>query len=150
MKKAILTINLISILFVLSLSARVLPQDVIWNSDESGYYTIKNNSIVLVSTVGKKDKDILTSSDVSGMEIESFFFSQDKKKVLIFTNSVRVWRYNTRGDYFVYDLKSKDGHRLGSSLPEKSLMFAKFSPNSRSVAYVSKEIIPNSFRNSST
>ena len=114
MKKAILTINVISILFVLSLSARVLPQDVIWNSDESGYYTIKNNSIVLVSTVGKKDKDILTSSDVSGMEIESFFFSQDKKKVLIFTNSVRVWRYNTRGDYFVYDLKSKDGHRLGS------------------------------------
>ena len=150
MKKAILTINLISILFVLSLSARVLPQDVIWNSDESGYYTIKNNSIVLVSTVGKKDKDILTSSDVSGMEIESFFFSQDKKKVLIFTNSVRVWRYNTRGDYFVYDLKSKDGHRLGSSLPEKSLMFAKFSPDGKNVAYVSKEIIPNSFRNSST
>ena len=91
MKKAILTINLISILFVLSLSARVLPQDVIWNSDESGYYTIKNNSIVLVSTVGKKDKDILTSSDVSGMEIESFFFSEDRKKVLIFTNSVKFF-----------------------------------------------------------
>mgnify|MGYP001204582875 FL=1 len=145
MKKAIIFINLISMFFILSLSARVLPQDVIWNNDETGYYTIKKNSIVLVSTVGKKDKDILTSSDVGDMKIESFFFSEDRKKVLIFTNSVRVWRYNTRGNYFVYDLKSKDGHRLGSSLPENSLMFAKFSPDGKNIAYVSKEIIPNSF-----
>ena len=40
--------------FNIDIDARVLPQDVIWNNDETGYYTIDENSIVLVSTIGKK------------------------------------------------------------------------------------------------
>ena len=150
MKKTIYTFNLLLLIVNISSLARVLPQDVIWNDDETGYYVVKNNSIVLVSTKGKEDKIILSSADVSDMKIESFSFSQNMSKALIFTNSKRVWRYNTRGDYWVYDLESRNGKRLGSDLPEASLMFAKFSPDSKKVAYVSKEIIPNSFRNSST
>ncbi len=150
MKKTILCLTLIYSFFNIDIDARVLPQDVIWNNDETGYYTIDENSIVLVSTIGKKDKKILSSEDVKNKKIESFSFSQDKKNVLIFTNSVRVWRYNTRGNYWVYNLKTKQGKRLGSTLPDRSLMFAKFSPNGEKIAYVSKEIIPNSFRNSST
>ena len=150
MKKTILCLTLIYSFFNIDIDARVLPQDVIWNNDETGYYTIDENSIVLVSTIGKKDKKILSSEDVKNKKIESFSFSQDKKNVLIFTNSVRVWRYNTRGNYWVYNLKTKQGKRLGSTLPDRSLMFAKFSPNGKKIAYVSKEIIPNSFRNSST
>ena len=48
------------ILFLIStnLFGRVLPNDVVWNENETGYYTIKENSIVLVSTRGKKDKII--------------------------------------------------------------------------------------------
>ena len=150
MKKTIYTFNLLLLIVNISALARVLPQDVIWNDDETGYYVVKNNSIVLVSTKGKEDKIILSSADVSDMKIESFGFSKNMSKALIFTNSKRVWRYNTRGDYWVYDLESRNGKRLGSDLPEASLMFAKFSPDSKKVAYVSKEIIPNSFRNSST
>ena len=150
MKKTILCLTLIYSFFNIDIDARVLPQDVIWNNDETGYYTIDENSIVLVSTIGKKDKKILSSEDVKNKKIESFSFSQDKKNVLIFTNSVRVWRYNTRGNYWVYNLKTRQGKRLGSTLPDRSLMFAKFSPSGEKIAYVSKEIIPNSFRNSST
>ena len=98
------------ILFLIStnLFGRVLPNDVVWNENETGYYTIKENSIVLVSTRGKKDKIILTSSQINNIKIEAFSFSQSKNKVLLFTESVKVWRYNTRGDYWVYDFDKKD------------------------------------------
>ena len=80
MKKTILCLTLIYSFFNIDIDARVLPQDVIWNNDETGYYTIDENSIVLVSTIGKKDKKILSSEDVKNKKIESFSFSQDKKK----------------------------------------------------------------------
>lgn len=38
--------------------------------------------------------------------VEEFTLSSDEQKLLIFTNSERVWRSNTRGDYWVVDLKS--------------------------------------------
>ena len=140
MKKTILYLTLIYSFFNIDIDARVLPQDVIWNNDETGYYTIDENSIVLVSTIGKKDKKILSSEDVKNKKIESFSFSQDKKNVLIFTNSVRVWRYNTRGNYWVYNLKTKQGKRLGSTLPDRSIMFAKFSPNGKKIFPIGREL----------
>ena len=140
------------ILFFIStnLFGRVLPSDVVWNENETGYYTIKENSIVLVSTRGKKDKIILTSSQVNNIRIESFSFSQSKNKVLLFTESVKVWRYNTRGDYWVYDFNKNEMQKLGREMSSSSLMFAKFSPNENFVAYVSKEKSDSGTRNSST
>ncbi len=69
--------------------------------------------------------------------MEDYRWSNDEKKVLIFNNSQRVWRTNTKGDYWVLDLESKNLHQLGKTLPASSLMFAKFSPDGSSVAYVS-------------
>jgi dipeptidyl-peptidase-4 len=134
----------------INLSGRVLPNDIVWNESETGYYTIKDNNIVLVSTRGKEDKVILSSSQVNNLEIESFSFSQSKNKILIFTQSVKVWRYNTRGDYWVYDFKKNEIQKLGRNMSSSSLMFAKFSPNERFVAYVSKEKSESGIRNSST
>ena len=134
----------------INLFGRVLPNDVVWNESETGYFTIKDNNIVLVSTRGKEDKVILSSSQVNNLEIESFSFSQSKNKILIFTQSVKVWRYNTRGDYWVYDFKKNEIQKLGRNMSSSSLMFAKFSPNERFVAYVSKEKTESGIRNSST
>ena len=134
----------------INLFGRVLPNDVVWNESETGYFTIKDNNIVLVSTRGKEDKVILSSSQVNNLEIESFSFSQSKNKILIFTQSVKVWRYNTRGDYWVYDFKKNEIQKLGRNMSGSSLMFAKFSPNERFVAYVSKEKSESGIRNSST
>ena len=139
--------------FILSsnIYARVLPQDIIWNDDESGYYIIKDNSIVLVSTQGEDDKTILASSSVNNVHFKSFNFSVRKDKLLIFTNTVKVWRYETRGDYWVYDFNTRKATKIGAAMPESSLMFAKFSPDGSSVAYVSKEnSSSDKIRNSST
>ena len=134
----------------MNLFGRVLPNDVIWNENETGYYTIKENNIVLVSTKGKGDKIILSSSQIKNLEIESFSFSQNKNKVLIFTESVKVWRYNTRGDYWVYDFSKGELQKLGRDMSSSSLMFAKFSPDANFVAYVSKEKSESGIRTSST
>ena len=134
----------------INLFGRVLPNDVIWNDNETGYYTIKDNNIVLVSTRGKDDKIILSSSQINNLEIESFSFSQSKNKILIFTESVKVWRYNTRGDYWVYDFTKGDIQKLGRDMSSSSLMFAKFSPDENFVAYVSKEKSESGIRTSST
>ncbi|MGB0524680.1 MAG: DPP IV N-terminal domain-containing protein [Flammeovirgaceae bacterium] len=72
------------------------------------------------------------------LRIESFSLSPDATKVLIFTNSSRVWRSNTQGDYWVYDFSSDQLKQLGQQFEASSLMFAKFSANNQYVAYVHK------------
>ena len=73
--------------------------------------------------------------------IRSISWSQNNDKVLVYNNTRRVWRYDTRGDYWVLNLKTGDLKQLGKNLPESSLMFAKFSPDASRVAYVSKNNI---------
>jgi dipeptidyl-peptidase-4 len=80
---------------------------------------------------------LLTPKDASDpLYVEKFSFSKDESKMLLFTNSARVWRANTRGDYWVYDLQKQTLTQLGSQFPESTLMFAKFSDDQSQVAYV--------------
>ncbi|WP_028377527.1 S9 family peptidase [Leeuwenhoekiella sp. MAR_2009_132] len=71
------------------------------------------------------------------LSIADFSLSKDESKVLIFTNTSRVWRSNTKGDYWVYDFDTNKLKQLGTQLQASSLMFAKFSEDNRYVAYVS-------------
>lgn len=71
------------------------------------------------------------------LTVRSIIWSEDNSRVLIYNNTKRVWRYDTRGDYWVLDLKEGTPRQLGKGLPESSLMFAKFSPAGDRVAYVS-------------
>ena len=77
------------------------------------------------------------SGEDQALQIADFSLSNDESKVLIFTNTSRVWRSNTKGDYWVYDLDTKALKQLGAELPSSSLMFAKFSDSNENVAYVS-------------
>ena len=72
----------------------------------------------------------------NALDIDDYAWSGDGQQLLIFTNTRRVWRNNTRGDYWILDLRSRRLHQVGSDAPESSLMFAKFSPDSTKVAYV--------------
>ena len=71
------------------------------------------------------------------LKIDSFKFSEDESRVLIYTNSQRVWRQKTRGDYWVLEVGSPGSLRqLGGDAEPATLMFAKFSPDGTRVAYV--------------
>ncbi len=68
--------------------------------------------------------------------IHGFEFSDDESKLLIFTNSQRVWRRNTRGDFWVLDIAARKLSKLGGSVAPSSMMFAKFSPDASKIAFV--------------
>lgn len=69
------------------------------------------------------------------LDVQGYEWSGDGRKLLVFTNSRRVWRTNTRGDYWALDRDSGALKQLGGDAPESSLMFAKFSPDGTRVAY---------------
>jgi dipeptidyl-peptidase 4 len=81
-------------------------------------------------------KRLIPQGALSPVDIEGFEFSSDESKLLIYTNSRRVWRRNTRGDYWMMDVASGDLKKLGGDAEPSSLMFAKFSPDGSKVAFV--------------
>jgi dipeptidyl-peptidase-4 len=72
------------------------------------------------------------------LPIEGYQWSEDGTKLLVFTNTARVWRSNTRGDYWVLDRTSGRLQQIGADRPESSLMYAKFSPDGTRVGFVSE------------
>lgn len=70
------------------------------------------------------------------LAVEGYTWSKDGSHLLIFTNSRKVWRENTRGDFWVLDMRTRALHRVGANTEPSTLMFAKFSPDGSHVAYV--------------
>ncbi len=68
--------------------------------------------------------------------IDDYTWSDDGRRLLVYTNSQRVWRQDTRGDYWVLDLDDWDLYQLGGHADPSTLMFAKFSPDGGRVGYV--------------
>lgn len=80
--------------------------------------------------------DLVPSLEDSPLSIEGYKFSADLSLVLIYTNSKRVWRTNSRGDYWVLDRTNRQLQKVGKFAKPSSLMFAKLSPTGEKVAYV--------------
>jgi dipeptidyl-peptidase-4 len=76
------------------------------------------------------------ASAPTALAIDGYAWSADRSRLLVYTNSRRVWRQNTRGDYWLLDRASGALRRIGGDAPEASLMFAKLSPDATRVAYV--------------
>jgi dipeptidyl-peptidase-4 len=82
-------------------------------------------------------KHLIPEGETEPLSIADYQWSKDGKKLLIYTNTKRVWRRNTKGDYWVVDLQTWKLQKMGGREAKPStLMFAKFSPDSRKVAYV--------------
>ncbi len=100
-------------------------------SDIVAYETASGKRSVLVTA-----KQLIPAGAKDSLSIDDYAWSADNKQLLIFTNAQKVWRQRTRGDYWVLRLADGRLTRLGANAPATSLMFAKFSPNGASVAYV--------------
>jgi len=115
-----------------------------WAKDGNSYYVAEGVAIMQYSLPSFDKKEIVDSvklkpsAGTKALSVRSFSFSDDGKKVLIYTNSKRVWRQDTRGDYWLLDLATNQLKQLGEGRPASSLMFAKFSPDGNKVAYVSE------------
>jgi len=120
-----------------------------WLADGSGYTTVERSTALRGGDdIVRYDpetgaRDILVAAErfvpSAGSEplgIDNYVWSDDGSKLLLYTNSQRVWRQNTRGDYWVIDLENGGLQQLGGGAEPATLMFAKFSPDATRVGYV--------------
>jgi dipeptidyl-peptidase-4 len=71
------------------------------------------------------------------LDIDDYEWAAGDSLLLVFTNTRKVWRRNTRGDYWVLNRNSGTLKKLGGpDAAEATLMYAKFSPKDGRVAYV--------------
>lgn len=114
-----------------------------WTKDGNSFYRFEQNEIVQITLPANEKKVILSKQQLTAagqntpLNVNLFTFSDDNQKILLYTHATRVWRINTRGNYWVFDLKSNELKKIGKGRPDRSLMFAKFSPDGSDVAYVS-------------
>ena len=124
-----------------------------WVEDGKGYTTLEasqlEGSFDLVRyetnsgdrTILVSSKDLIPDGEEQPLKISNYIWSNDRNMLMIFTNTKRVWRRNTRGDYWILHLETKELRKVGADFPESSLMFAKFSPDDSRIGFVSKHNI---------
>ncbi|WP_235832993.1 S9 family peptidase [Arcticibacter tournemirensis] len=118
-------------------------QETQWTSDGYFYYKLEKGAIIQtdsrtgVNTEVVSTKMLTMPGSSTAIPVRRFMFSADRQKLLIMNNTKRVWRYDTKGDYYLYDLKTGTLKQLGKRLPSSSLMYAKISPDGTKAAYVS-------------
>ncbi|WP_316766253.1 S9 family peptidase [Pedobacter frigiditerrae] len=115
-----------------------------WTKDGSGYYQNVGGEIVTITLPKNERKTVISRqlltpvTGASPIAVRSFQLNDAGTKALIYTNTKRVWRQDSRGDYWVADIANNTLKQIGKGKPASSLMFAKFSPDATKVAYVSE------------
>jgi len=117
-----------------------------WTADGTGRYENNSGAIVKVNNSTGAETELmpakaLTTTTGGFIEIADFSVHSNETKILLFTNTAKVWRYKTRGNYYLYDVSARFIRQIGAKLPDQSLLYAKLSPDATKVAYVSKNNI---------
>ena len=120
-----------------------------WLADGSGYTTLERSPdfeeaddiIRYDPSTGTRTVLIPAAALVPGegiepLKIDDYHWSEDGSLLLVFTNTKKVWRRNTRGDYWLLDRTTGKFQKLGGNTPASVLMFAKLSPDGTRVAWV--------------
>ncbi len=127
-----------------------------WLNDGSGYLAIETPKTLQSDDSKSNDKEIVQYDSATlarkvlvsakqltptgaeqALKIDDYHFSDDRTKLLIYTNSKKVWRSNSRGDYWLFNFATNTLKQLGGeNVANSQLMFAKFSPDASKVAYV--------------
>lgn len=116
----------------------------LWTDNGDQYYEFSAKGIEIVNpkngnrNIFLSQQSLIPKGNSVAIKVESFSISKNKELILIYTNIKRVWRENTRGDYWVYNKKSNELTQIGRRFSSSQLMFAKFNAQANKVAYVNK------------
>ena len=108
-----LVLPVICTLLIVLIQSQVKAQGLQWATDGYHYYRTVDGEITELDIRDASKKNVivsraaLTPSGKSAVPVRRFFFSDDRQKVLINTNTKRVWRQDTRGDTGFTILKPK-------------------------------------------
>ncbi|WP_019026370.1 S9 family peptidase [Colwellia piezophila] len=106
-------------------------------AEDTSKEIVQYDSKTLTGTVLVSTKQLTPAGAKKALEIDNYIFSDDRSKLLIYTNSQKVWRSKSRGDYWLFDFSTNKLSQLGGKgVADSQLMFAKFSPDAKQVAYV--------------
>ena len=121
--------------------ARGVPQPT-WMEDGRSYSALTEKGLVrvdaanLAETVIVPQAAFVPEGAAHPLRVEDYTWSEDKTKLVIYTNSRRVWRRNTRGDYWLVDVAAGSVRQLGKGLEPSRMMYGKLSPAGDRFAYV--------------
>jgi dipeptidyl-peptidase-4 len=112
-----------------------------WLSDGQRYTFVGDDGDLMVEDAASGRREVIVAASAlvpqgaqQPIDIEDYEWSMDERKLLIFTNTQRVWRANTRGKYYVWDLDRRTLTPI--STQNGWQMFAKFSPDGSRVGFV--------------
>ena len=120
-----------------------------WTSGGEAYTTVEDSlgvegakDIVRYDTASGEREVLVPAARLQpdgaeqALEIDDYAWSKDGSRLLVFTNTEKVWRRNTRGDYWVLELDTGALRQLGGTAAASTLMFARLSPDGTRAAYV--------------
>jgi len=135
----------ILLLIIFLIHTGIYAQSFKWGADGNIYYRIESGEINRYMLPANTRNTFVSLAELTpsgrsqSLNVRDFTFSEDQSKLLIYTNTRKVWRLDTRGDYWVLDLQTRSLKQIGKGRPESSLMFAKLSPDGQKAAYVSEQ-----------
>src|SRR5579862_9804177 len=93
----------------------------LWSKRRSGYFRLmapalegSGKDLVWFDTESDRSEVIVPAhafappAEPRPLALDRIAFSEDESKLLIFTNTKRVWRHHTRGDYWVMDIATRE------------------------------------------
>lgn len=106
-----------------------------WAAKGDAVYELQYGNIYKVSLPGMTKQTLATSASLRNLQADQFIVSENEQFILVKTNAQKVWRFETRADYYVYSTAQKTLKKLGGNLPASSLMFAKLNASGTMAAY---------------
>ncbi|MFA4852126.1 MAG: S9 family peptidase [Bacteroidales bacterium] len=116
--------------------------DVVPMKDGEHYSMLENDTMIseYEYKTGKKSKTIVRTSQLvpkgqkeEGISIDEYSFSPDESKILIGTGTERIYRYSTRMDYYIWDIKTEQLTKLSTGGKQR---LASFSPDGSKIAFI--------------
>ncbi len=120
-----------------------------WLEGGASYTTVDSSKSVAdgfdikrhTSATGKESilvsaKQLIPKGADKPLEIKDYRWSGDGQFVLISTNTVKFRREESFGDYWLLNLANSKLRQVGVDASASSLMYAKFSPDAKFIAYM--------------
>ena len=108
-----------------------------WMNDGQYYSAreINDGEVTLVKkdiTTGEAVETIAASSEI-GFPFGAYAFSSDEQKLMLPTETERIYRRSSKSVFYVYDITSKSSQQVANG---EKVMYATFSPDATKIAYV--------------
>lgn len=105
-------------------------------STPGGSDIVRHDSATGEQTILVAASRLVPDGAESPLEIKDYSWSDDGQFMLISTNTVKFRRHESLGDYWLLQLNDWTLRQVGTDAEPSTLMYAKFSPDSRNIAYM--------------